>query len=187
MPENLPRALLAITLLVAVVAIVLGIRDYVGRKKDNSSAATASASNAVDSNSAITHKKSASGKTKRGRLAASRGNGSSAGPSNMEKGLASDKTATSAANAMAANSNLPGNATTGVGKDSAGGNVLPEAAYDGARKNASAEARYSDDEIVKILSNAECVPLPNLTQPGDVDAPYYQNWAREYGCVTQLK
>jgi hypothetical protein len=187
MPENLPRALLAITLLVAVVAIVLGVRDYVGRKKDNSSAATTPASTAVDSNSAITHKKSASGKTRRGRLAASSGNGSSAGPSNMEKRLANDKTATSSANAIPANTNSPEYATTGVSKDSAGGNALPQAAYDGARKNASPEARYSEDEIVKILSNAECVPLPNLTQPGDVDAPYYQNWAREYGCVTELK
>ena len=29
---------------------------------------------------------------------------------------------------------------------------------------------------------ARCLPLPNSTKPGDVDALYYQNWAREYGC-----
>ena len=27
-----------------------------------------------------------------------------------------------------------------------------------------------------------CEPLPNSTKPEDVDADYYQNWAREYGC-----
>ena len=27
-----------------------------------------------------------------------------------------------------------------------------------------------------------CAPLPNSTRPEDVDAPYYQNWASEYGC-----
>jgi hypothetical protein len=29
---------------------------------------------------------------------------------------------------------------------------------------------------------ARCSPLPNSTKADDVDAPYYQNWAREYGC-----
>jgi hypothetical protein len=28
-----------------------------------------------------------------------------------------------------------------------------------------------------------CMPLPNLTKPGDVDATYYGNWAREYSCL----
>ena len=39
-----------------------------------------------------------------------------------------------------------------------------------------------DNDVNAILSSPACVPLPNSTKPGDVDAPYYQNWAREYGC-----
>ena len=29
----------------------------------------------------------------------------------------------------------------------------------------------------------QCLPLPNGTQPGDVDAAYYKDWAKEYSCV----
>lgn len=31
-------------------------------------------------------------------------------------------------------------------------------------------------------SPSSCAPLPNSTKPRDVDALYYQGWAREYGC-----
>lgn len=31
-------------------------------------------------------------------------------------------------------------------------------------------------------SPSSCAPLPNSTKPHDVDALYYQGWAREYGC-----
>jgi hypothetical protein len=40
-------------------------------------------------------------------------------------------------------------------------------------------------EAVKSPSKAakpRCSPLPNSTKAEDVDAPYYKNWAREYGC-----
>jgi hypothetical protein len=35
----------------------------------------------------------------------------------------------------------------------------------------------------KFHTITDCVPLPNLTKPRDVDAAYYQNWAREYSCL----
>lgn len=33
---------------------------------------------------------------------------------------------------------------------------------------------------ISLSLSSSCLPLPNLTKPGDVDAPYYENWAREY-------
>lgn len=38
------------------------------------------------------------------------------------------------------------------------------------------------DEVNATSSVRSCVPLPNSTKPEDVDAIYYQGWAREYGC-----
>jgi hypothetical protein len=32
----------------------------------------------------------------------------------------------------------------------------------------------------ELETTTACLPLPNLTKLGDVDAPYYLNWAREY-------
>lgn len=32
-------------------------------------------------------------------------------------------------------------------------------------------------------SAAHCMPLPNGTNPADVDARYYKNWATEYSCL----
>jgi hypothetical protein len=57
---------------------------------------------------------------------------------------------------------------------------------------ASAEANYKvggDVKVQPLLNEAasqsvspSCAPLPNSTKPRDVDAIYYQGWAREYGC-----
>lgn len=57
---------------------------------------------------------------------------------------------------------------------------------------AQAEANHKVGGAVKVqplLNEAasrsvspSCAPLPNSTKPQDVDAVYYQGWAREYGC-----
>jgi hypothetical protein len=37
-------------------------------------------------------------------------------------------------------------------------------------------------EAASRSASPSCAPLPNSTKPRDVDAIYYQGWAREYGC-----
>jgi len=47
------------------------------------------------------------------------------------------------------------------------------------------DVKGGQPEAVKSPSKAakpRCSPLPNSTKAEDVDAPYYKNWAREYGC-----
>lgn len=46
----------------------------------------------------------------------------------------------------------------------------------------SAEVQPVLNEANSRLSSRSCAPLPNSTRPEDVDAIYYQGWAREYGC-----
>src|SRR5262249_12070318 len=40
---------------------------------------------------------------------------------------------------------------------------------------------------VSALTAPQCAPLPNVTNPEDVDAHYYQNWAREYWCYDSTR
>lgn len=46
----------------------------------------------------------------------------------------------------------------------------------------SAEVQPVLNEASSRSSSRSCAPLPNSTRPEDVDAIYYQGWAREYGC-----
>ena len=189
MPENLPRTLLVITIIVAVAAVFLGVRDYFGRKRDVTPAATAPASTAVDSNSvAAQKKKTTSARTRRARVSSSKtdaGSNAATAACGPGRGLTNEEVAKADANAIVANDDSSKTALPRAAHQNPGRTVLAQRPSDSARKAASPEV--SDDEVEGILSHTDCVPLPNLTQPGDVDAPYYQNWAREYGCLWNPK
>jgi len=142
------RLVLVMAGTVAVVAIAVGIKDYVQQKHQTST----STPTVVPSNTRTVQRKSTSAKTGRTRMSATQAN-AQAPAYKVEKPLLSKAFGNADAKAQAAH-------------DAAG------AAMDRNNRVGS--------EFDTITT---CVPLPNLTKPGDIDAPYYENWAREYGCL----
>jgi hypothetical protein len=165
MPDPLPRWVIALTLIVAVVAISLGIKDYFEHKK---AAPPESTETVADSNAVKRPKKTTSAKTRRAHLSATavsvRGT-EQAGADGMQKALAADESAEANRNTLlmmaASGSNTLGDPATNDADATVGGNF---------RARNQLDASFTPG----------CLPLPNLTKPGDVDAPYYENWARAY-------
>jgi hypothetical protein len=160
MAEGIPRFLLVLTAIVAIVAISVGIRDYGKQQKETKSPATGTPS-VVDSK---VQRQSNSAKTKRARTPRSAADGTDA--------------ADAGANAIFVNKN-------------AANTVRVQGAH--------SEDALMDDQNNPLgnkldgktgnpaLSTKHCVPLPNVTKPEDVDAPYYKNWAREYWCYDSIQ
>ena len=164
MPDPLPRWLLALAGIVALVAICVGIKDYVQRK-DADSQASALTSAVVNPAPVARHKKTTSAKTKQTRGPAnelSSRSDTSLAANGTEKPLVSAEFAT-----------LSGNEASLLGSG-------PEAASDQAEAAAMDEDYRVRNHSAVFPGSSACLPLPNLTQPGDVDAPYYENWAKEY-------
>ena len=151
MPEFLPRILVVLTGLVAILALYVGITDYVHRRKDAVPATGESASTVVRSSAATVRKKIA--KARRARTPATE--------------------LIDAVPRLAAQGD-----DTDTGKQIVG-EALGVALYDAPKAH---HVQPAFDRFDGTLTSAACVPLPNSTKPGDVDATYYQNWAKEYGC-----
>jgi hypothetical protein len=134
--------------IVAVVAIAIGIKDYVQQKHPTST----STPTIVPSKTKSVQRKNTSAKTS-GRSPMSMEGSAHAPADKVQKPLLTKTFGNADAKAQAAH-------------DAAG------AAMD--RNNR--QNREFD-------TSTTCVPLPNLTKSGDIDAPYYENWAREYGCL----
>jgi hypothetical protein len=172
MPETLPRPLILITAIVAVVAISVGIKDYVHQKKANPPASTPTPSIA-DSKAVTAKTKTGSEKTRRARVpmtettAAARARASGG----MEKTQVSEEFANDGAKAV---DNAPKAVTAADDEAAAGMDANNGVQRDTTSAFETANAGFSA---------VKCVPLPNVTRLGDADAPYYQNWAREYSCV----
>ncbi len=150
MPEFLPRILVVLTGLVAVIALYVGITDYLHRRKDAAPPSSESASTVVPSSAATVRKKIA--KSRQARTLATESIDAVPVPAQGDD--------------------------TGTGKQIVGeafGAVL----YDAPKAH---QVQPAFDRFDGTLTSAACVPLPNSTKPGDVDATYYQNWAKEYGC-----
>ena len=151
MPEFLPRILVVLTGLVAILALYVGITDYAHRKKDAAPATSESASTVVRSGATSVRKKVA--KARRAR--------------------------TPATESIDAASGVPAEGDgTAAGKQIVG-EAVGVALYDAPKAH---HVQPVFDRFDGTLTSAACVPLPNSTKPGDVDATYYQNWAKEYGC-----
>ncbi len=151
MPEFIPRTLVVLTAIVAVIALFIGIRDYVAIKNKARPVASPGAKSVVQPDTVIARKKTVRAKKSRAQLPA---------------------TETNAAVADAAE-----DATTRP--------LIREV----LAKVESAPGRGRTAEVQAVLNAANsrssshtCTPLPNSTKPEDVDAIYYQGWAREYGC-----
>lgn len=172
MPESMPRFLLVITAIVAAVAITLGVKDYLDQRHKVNQAATATTPTPAESNATPARKHTSSSKLKRARTSAGAARNTApandretaqAAASETERRLISDGSASSAAKTTAEHATNP-ITMQGVHNE--------ESAVDGA-----------DGARSQLETRKACQPLPNVTKPGDVDEPYYKNWAREYSCL----
>jgi hypothetical protein len=60
-------------------------------------------------------------------------------------------------------------------------NEQSQAAHDEAEAPMDRNGRVPNElDTSAVPASSACLPLPNLTKPGDVDTAYYENWAREY-------
>jgi len=167
----LTRPAVALAAIVAILAIGLGIKDYVERPMTNSPAGTATPP--VEHTKAITRpKKSASGKTERTRTSAT------------------EATAEETAQGAPAADEMQKPVTSGGSADADGKQTI---AMDNEPNTLTAEARDQREAAIGLDNrvpnehdtiagpgSSACLPLPNGTLPGDVDAAYYFGWATEY-------
>lgn len=154
MREGIPRPLLALTAVVVVAAICLGVRDYVQKKQ---ASPTASTSTAVQPNAIGLPKKATSAKTRRVRISATE--------ANM---LATESAKNDIAPDTVSAEGVHGEAEVTTERNNRVGD----------------ERDKKDKKIARPASSTpRCLPLPNLTKLTDADALYYENWAREYECV----
>lgn len=154
------RFLVALIGIVAVVAISVGIKDYVKQQGKAKPPASTSTPTVVDSNAITVPKQTTSAKTRQARMSATEANApataQAAADEILEKRLNKEFADTVRENPKAAHDEL-------------------EAAMD--RNN-----RVRNTARPALLP-AQCLPLPNGTKLRDVDATYYKNWAREYSCL----
>ena len=162
-PEIVTRPLLVLTAIVAIVAIFLGVKNYVEPRKATPPASTSTP--VVEHSKVVTRtKKTTSAKAERTRVSATDANASAA-TDDTEKSLIG---AYAGAKAKAATENGADALSAQAGDDEV------EAAMDGSIRVGNEGERIGGPAF------SECLPLPNGTLPGDVDAPYYFRWAGEY-------
>ena len=162
MSDPLPRWLLALTAIIAIVAICIGVKDYVQKK----ATPPTSAASVVDSTPTTRSKKATSKRTgQRARSSNARAAATQLAADKTEKPLACEELANTSANAVFAAGSEANTVAAQTAQDD-----------DAAAPGGSAPTRNQLDSFAMH----GCLPLPNQTKPGDVDAPYYWNWARTY-------
>jgi hypothetical protein len=163
--EVLTRPVVALTAIVAIVAIALGVKDYV-----QAPPAAGTGTPVIENSKTVTGpaKKAASAKSKaRGRseTAVSTGETGQAAADIPEKPLINWDSVKGRSKTL---DDGPASLRAAAGGDHAEAGMHPE---DGADTAGGA---------ITQRGSSECLPLPNGTQPEDVDAPYYFGWATEY-------
>jgi hypothetical protein len=153
MPETVPRWLLVGAGIVALLIVLVEVKDFAERKSASSPPPGTSSATTVSPDIKSAPKKTA--KTKPARASADAAVDSEA---ESDSGDALENTST-------------------LGGIEQAGERDPVVSDDDA-KSGQPEAVKSPIKTAK----PRCSPLPNSTKPEDVDAPYYKNWAREYGC-----
>jgi hypothetical protein len=176
MPEGLPRIVLVLTATVAIAAIVLGVKDYFQPRAETKSSASTTAATVAQPDAKDVHnknKKNALADARRKRTSGSEVKSAAAGQA------AEDESESLLAPTVA-------NSTLLVVKDNAL-HAMPTAG-DGEQATTDTDGSLQKKVNSKsakpttITVSPECMPLPNMTGPEDVDAQYYRNWAREYSC-----
>ena len=161
MMETIPRPLLVLTAIIMLVALSVGVKDYVRGKEATPEAHTS----ALQSDGTSIRQSANSAKTKQARMSVTKTNVRQA---EQENQLNADSTG----KPIVSKEFLKKSAST----------VQPiTAQLDGPDLNSRNE---HDKKTAKpTFSVPDCVPLPNGTTAADADAPYYENWAAEYSCV----
>jgi len=174
MNEGIPRPLLTLTAIVVLGAVSVGIKDYFQKPKEAQPTASAVLS-VAQSNAASVPKKNSSPKLRRARMSALAANAANTGHSaeDTEKPFISQQSGEANAKALIANDYAPNTVGAHAARDQA------DAAKD-LRTRVGNELKAN--VVVSAFSRPQCIPLPNAVRRGDVDAPYYENWAQEYSC-----
>lgn len=170
MTEGIPRYVIALAALVALVVVSISIKDYMEEKHAKPSASTSASVPAADNTTTATKKKTSSAKTFSARKRRPLETGTWA-----TKASVPAKAQSSATNmgALPANGNAP---TSGITQAA----QREDESVDGSDR---VRHELGSNITRPSLLAPKCVPLPNMTNSRDVDAPYYQNWAREYSCL----
>jgi hypothetical protein len=176
MTERVPRSLLALTVIVVVVALYVGVKDYVQQKNAPPQAST-STPTVVDSNAKTVEKKTTSARTRRTRMHATERHAAATGqvaPDASEKSRINEESSSAAPHQVV--------------NDNASNTVMAADDAEGAAMGQDNQLRNKlDGKTAMSALTAQCVPLPNVTNPEDVDAHYYRNWAREYWCYDSTR
>jgi len=169
MRESVPRFVLVLTGIVAIAALCLGIKDHFEQEKNSNDPASGTPT-LVRSDATTKQKKIPSAKTRQQRLSAAEGTApaESQGLTNdLEKSLIRQESAKSEAKPI----------------------VAMDHGSNGAKVKGAQRELEATDETNRLGHERNtnpnsalptCLPLPNGTELGDVDAPYYGNWAGEY-------
>jgi hypothetical protein len=174
MPENVPRLMLVLTGIVALLAIFVAIRDYI--HKDTQPSANTSTASLVPSNVKLVQKKTSLAKRQAHGSAREANTSSTTYPAVDE----TDKPISFTAMALSP-------AMTDSWPITASSTVSASVAHDEADAAMNGNDRVGNEFTTETASAPQCVPLPNVTKPEDVDAGYYQNWAREYLCYESVR
>lgn len=162
MMETIPRPLLVLTAIIVLVAVSVGVKDYMRGKEATPEAHT---SDAFQSDGTSIPKSTNPAKTKQARMSVTKTNIRQA---EQEDQLNADGTG----KPIVSKEFLKKSAST----------VQPiTAQLDGPDLNTRNE--HDKKPAKPTFSVPDCVPLPNGTAAADADAPYYENWAAEYSCV----
>lgn len=170
--ERVPRALLALTVIVVIVALYVGIKDYLEQRNAPPRVST-STPTVVDSNAKTVEKKIPLMKTRRTRMRATKTDAAARAQNVSDASEMSriNEESNSGIENQVVSDNPPNTASAA---DDAGETAMgPE-----NRVNNKLDRKTA----MSALTAPQCAPLPNVTNPEDVDAHYYQNWAREYWC-----
>lgn len=170
MNEGIPRPLLVLTVIIVLAAIFLGIKDHFQKPPYRPPGA-----DPVSAKPNITApiKQTNSTKARISRLAKNSSTIAYPTTNDIEQQRISGTYSDADAKAL-----MVSHASNPVGSVQTG-RIQANAATD-------ARSRLGDEINTKIvkarLSEPQCIPLPNSVVHGDVDAPYYENWAKEYSC-----
>lgn len=167
----LTRPVVALAAIVAIVVVALGIKDYVGQQNANSPAGAAAPT--VEHTKAITRPKktTTSGKVERTRMSATKATAeetAQATADEIQKPTTSEGSADADGKQTVAMENQPNTLTAEAARDKR------EAAI------GLGDRVPKEQDTIAGPGSSACLPLPNGTLPGDVDAAYYFGWATEY-------
>lgn len=175
----MPRSLLAITGVVALVVISLGIKDFLDARKAAkhppvTPTVTATSTPAPPQKDATPIKKKSVRTHRSGASAHEAAPGDANQATTM--GNVQDSKTVQSTNTGATPIPVAENPESAMSAQTAHDEIV-------ARLDRSDRVHMASQTMRFASSTVDCIPLPNGTETKDVDAGYYRNWAREYSCI----